>query len=153
MKTEEIMVATEKLRKTGVSTEQANKNLTNYSKGLNMNKDIQDLTIKEVCSCIALLNKLQQERIMSFDLETTTATFNTDNTTKYLKKQNIELQERINKVIELLENFDVFKEFSFPLMKRDEENQIKTSIKYEFDTTIKEPSLKILKGDEENDNK
>lgn len=43
-------------------------------------------------------------------------------------------------------NYDVFKEFSFPLMKRDEEQQVKTSIKYEFDKTIKKDLLEILEA-------
>ena len=57
-------------------------------------------------------------------------------------------EERIEKAIEYIENYDVFKEFNFPLMKRDEENQIKSSIKYEFDTSIKKDLLSILKGEE-----
>ena len=59
------------------------------------------------------------------------------------------LQQRIDKAIEYIENYDVFKEFSFPLMKRDEENQVKSSIKYQFDTSINKDLLEILKGDEE----
>lgn len=58
------------------------------------------------------------------------------------------LKSRIDKAIEYVNNYDVFKEFSFPLMKREEENQIKTSIKYEFDTSIKKDLLEILKGKE-----
>lgn len=58
-----------------------------------------------------------------------------------------ESQQRINKAIEYLENYDIFKEFNFPLMKRDMENQIKSSINYEFNKSIKESLLEILKGD------
>ena len=53
----------------------------------------------------------------------------------------------INKAIEYIEKYNVFKEFYFPLMKRDEENQVKSSIKYEFDTSIKKNLLEILKED------
>ena len=60
--------------------------------------------------------------------------------------------ERLNNIIkevrEKVDNFDVFKEFTFPLMKRDEEQQVKSSIDYEWRKSIKEPILEIL--DKEN---
>lgn len=62
---------------------------------------LEDLTIKEMCSCLAILNKMQQEGFVNVDLETTTATFNTDKATEYLENQNVELQQRINKSIKL----------------------------------------------------
>lgn len=52
-------------------------------------------------------------------------------------KQNKEAREFIN-------NYDVFKEFSFPLMKRDEENQVKSSIDYQFKNDLKKKILEIL---------
>lgn len=58
---------------------------------------LEDLTIKEVCSCLAILNKLQEEGIMNIDLKTTRATINVDKTTEYLENQNVELQQRIKK--------------------------------------------------------
>lgn len=73
-----------------------------------------------------------------------------------LKKENEKLnhykllyqkvKERNDKAIEYVENYNVFKEFSFPLMKRDEENQVKSSIDYGFQTSIKKSLLEILKG-------
>lgn len=66
---------------------------------------------------------------------------------KKLQQENKALNDRIAKAIEYIEKYDVLKEYSFPLMKRDEENQIKSSIKYEFDTSIKKELLKILKGE------
>ena len=54
------------------------------------------------------------------------------------------VKDRNDKAIEFVENYDVFKEFSFPLMKRDEENQVKSSIDYEFQTSIKKSLLQIL---------
>lgn len=57
------------------------------------------------------------------------------------------LQQRdsiIKEVREKVNNFDVFKEFTFPLMKRDVENQVKSSIDYEWRKSIKEPILEIL---------
>ena len=56
---------------------------------------LEDLTIKEVCSCLAILNKLQEEGIVNIDLKTTRATINVDKTTEYLENQNVELQQRI----------------------------------------------------------
>lgn len=55
-----------------------------------------------------------------------------------------QLKEVIEEVREYITSYDVFKEFSFPLMKREEENQTKSSIKYEFDTSIKKELLQIL---------
>ena len=54
------------------------------------------------------------------------------------------LENIIKEVREKINNFDVFKEFTFPLMKREEENQVKSSIDYEWRKSIKEPLLKIL---------
>ena len=50
----------------------------------------------------------------------------------------------LDEIREYINNYDVFKEFSFPLMKRDEENQVKSSIDYEFQTSIKKSLLQIL---------
>ena len=62
--------------------------------------------------------------------------------------------ERLNNIINELEkmvnDFDVFKEFTFPLMKRDEEHQVKSSIDYEWRKSIKEPFLDKLKELKEN---
>ncbi len=59
--------------------------------------------------------------------------------TQLQQKENI-----IKEVREKVDNFDVFKEFTFPLMKRDEEQQVKSSIDYEWRKSIKEPILEIL---------
>ena len=61
---------------------------------------------------------------------------------EYHKKK--QLENIIKEVREKINNFDVFKEFTFPLMKREEENQVKSSIDYEWRKSIKEPLLKIL---------
>ena len=47
-------------------------------------------------------------------------------------------------VVEYIKNYDVFKEFSFPLMKKWEENQIKSSIDYQFKESIKKDLLRML---------
>ena len=63
----------------------------------------------------------------------------TDLQNQLQQKENI-----IKEVREKVDNFDVFKEFTFPLMKRDEEQQVKSSIDYEWRKYIKEPILEIL---------
>lgn len=62
--------------------------------------------------------------------------------------------ERLNNIINELEkkinDFDVFKEFTFPLMKKWEEEQVKSSINYEWTKLIKEPFLDKLNELKEN---
>ena len=63
-------------------------------------------------------------------------------------------QDIIDELEKMIDNFDVFKEFTFPLMKRDEEQQVKSSIDYEWRKSIKEPFLnkiKELKGSDDNE--
>ena len=55
-----------------------------------------------------------------------------------------QLKEVMEELKEYIKSYNVFKNFSFPLMKREEENQIKSSILYEFDTSIKKELLQIL---------
>lgn len=66
-----------------------------------------------------------------------------------LQQELTKYKEKCKKVVGYINNYDVFAEFSFPLMKRDEENQVKTSIQYEFDTSIKKDLLEILEDKEE----
>jgi len=56
------------------------------------------------------------------------------------RKNNI-----INELKESINNFDVFKEFTFPLMKRDEEQQVISSIDYEWKKSIKRPFIDKIK--------
>ncbi len=62
----------------------------------------------------------------------------------YIEKEDY--KSRNEKAIEYLEKYDVFKEFTFPLMKRDEENQVKSSIDYQFKKDLKKNLLNILQG-------
>lgn len=55
-----------------------------------------------------------------------------------------QLQSTLEEIREYINNYDVFKEFSFPLMKREEENQVKSSIEYEFNTSVKKHLLQII---------
>lgn len=64
-----------------------------------------------------------------------------DNLETQLKKQ----KEAINKIDNYINNYDVFKVFSFPLMKRWEEQQVKSSIDYEFKTSLIKDLKDILK--------
>lgn len=67
-----------------------------------------------------------------------------------IKKQELEQQckkqkEVIDKINNYIDNYDVFKVFSFPLMKKWEENQVKSSIDYEFKTSLIKDLKDILK--------
>ena len=60
-------------------------------------------------------------------------------------------KSRCEKANDFIDNYDVFKEFSFPLMKRDIENQIKSSIDYEFNSTFRKKLKNILNGSDVNE--
>ena len=61
-----------------------------------------------------------------------------------LKKQ----QEIIDKINNYLDNYDVFKVFNFPLMKKWEEQEVKSSIDYEFKTSLIKDLKEILEDKE-----
>ena len=61
-----------------------------------------------------------------------------------LHQENTQLKSVLKEIREYINNYDVFKEVSFPLMKRDVENQIKASIKYEFVKSINKVLLVII---------
>lgn len=57
----------------------------------------------------------------------------------YIDILNNQLQQKENirkEVREKVENFDVFKEFTFPLMKKWEEQEVKSSIDYEWNREL-----------------
>ena len=56
-------------------------------------------------------------------------------------------KSRCEKAVDYINNYSVDKSFSFPLMKRWEENQVKGSIDYEFKTTLYKDLLNILQGE------
>ena len=62
-----------------------------------------------------------------------------------LKQQVKKQKEIIDKIDKYINNYDVFKVFSFPLMKRWEEQQVKSSIDYEFKTSLIKDLKDILK--------
>ena len=61
-----------------------------------------------------------------------------------LLSENQQLKKQKDDVVEYIKNYDVFKEFSFPLMKKWEENQVKSSIDYQFKESIKKDLLRML---------
>lgn len=63
----------------------------------------------------------------------------------FLEQQVKKQKEVIDKINKYLNEYDVFKVFSFPLMKRWEEEQIKSSIDYEFKTSLVKDLKDILK--------
>ena len=62
-----------------------------------------------------------------------------------LKKENQKYKEVIDKINNYIDNYDIFKVFSFPLMKRWEEAQVKSSIDYEFKTSLIKNLKDIIK--------
>ena len=61
-----------------------------------------------------------------------------------LNAENERLNNIIKEVREKIKNFNVYEEFTFPLMTTEEEFQVKSSIDYEWRKSIKEPILEIL---------
>ncbi|MBR0471726.1 MAG: hypothetical protein IJI98_03390 [Methanosphaera sp.] len=66
---------------------------------------------------------------------------------KIIEKLEDKLEAKEN-IIEMAINFinkyDIDKNFSFPLMPRWEEQQVKSCIEYELNDTLKSPLLKML---------
>ena len=62
-----------------------------------------------------------------------------------LEQQVKNQKDVIDKINNYIDNYDVFKVFSFPLMKKWEENQVKSSIDYEFKTSLIKDLKDILK--------
>ena len=62
-----------------------------------------------------------------------------------LSKENKKYKEVIDKIDKYINDYNVFEVFSFPLMKRWEEEQVKSSIDYEFKTSLIKDLKDILK--------
>ena len=62
-----------------------------------------------------------------------------------LQHQCKKQKEVIDKINNYIDNYDIFKVFSFPLMKRWEEEQVKSSIDYEFKSSLIKDLKDILK--------
>ena len=61
------------------------------------------------------------------------------------KEESQKQKEVIDKINNYIDNYDIFKVFSFPLMKRWEEEQVKSSIDYEFKSSLIKDLKDILK--------
>ena len=64
-----------------------------------------------------------------------------------LREENQKYKEVIDKIDKYINDYNVFEVFSFPLMKRWEEEQVKSSIDYEFKISLIKDLKDILKGD------
>ena len=62
-----------------------------------------------------------------------------------LRQENQKYKEVIDKIDKYINDYNVFEVFSFPLMKRWEEEQVKSSIDYEFKTSLIKDLKDILK--------
>lgn len=62
-----------------------------------------------------------------------------------LQQENKKYKEVIDKIDKYINDYNVFEVFSFPLMKRWEEEQVKSSIDYEFKTSLIKDLKDILK--------
>ena len=67
------------------------------------------------------------------------------NEIKKLEQQNQKYKEVIDKIDKYINDYNVFEVFNFPLMKRWEEEQVKSSIDYEFKTSLIKDLKDILK--------
>ena len=65
--------------------------------------------------------------------------------TEELQQENQKYKEVIDKINNYIDNYDIFKVFSFPLMKRWEEEQVKSSTDYEFKTSLVKDLKDIVK--------
>lgn len=111
-----------------------------------MNKEDLELYVKK--SCENILKQLAENPKEMFDLLELQDKYNNLLKEKIeLKRQIKKKNEVIDKAIEYINNYNVFKVFSFPLMKRWEEEQIKSSIDYEFKISLIKDLKDILKGD------
>lgn len=111
-----------------------------------MNKEEIKLYVKK--SCENILKQLAENPQKMLDLLELQDKYNNILKEKIeLKRQLKEKSEVIDKINNYIDNYDIFKVFSFPLMKRWEEEQVKSSIDYEFKTSLIKDLKDILKGD------
>ena len=131
---EEINYILESLRfKTSIYRDKHKRNLTfnddEYYSNI-LNEYIEDLQQE---------NQIQKEQLKEMQMNKTDYT-----EVNILTMLNYKYKSVLDEIREYINNYDIFKEFSFPLMKRDEENQVKSSMDYEFQTSIKKSLLQIL---------
>ena len=57
--------------------------------------NIEELTVKQICNCIAVINKMTEEKLIKFNPNKACVQFNYDKVTKYLEEQNIKQQKQL----------------------------------------------------------
>ena len=85
---------------------------------------------------------------LALEVSSKKAIYLIDNLIKYLfeiQQENKKYKEVIDKIDKYINDYNVFEVFSFPLMKRWEEEQVKSSIDYEFKTSLIKDLKDILK--------
>ena len=118
--------------------------------------NLEDLTFKQIVNCIAMIKQLKETGILEFDVNTTAATLNYDETIRYLEKQNLNLSEENKKNKEYSEFYkdmsDKWKNMSDVLKKSCEEYKSKNEKAIEFckkyDFILKWQLLEILEGED-----
>lgn len=98
----------------------------------------------EVKNLLDYITNLQQENEMLKD-----NAIHNDKVVDKARWNEMIYKSKVEKAVEYINNFSVDKSFSFPLMKRWEENQVKSSINYEFNDTLKKDLLNILQNGSE----
>ena len=85
---------------------------------------------------------------LALEVSSKKAIYLIDDLIKYLielQQENKKYKEVIDKIDKYINDYNVFEVFSFPLMKRWEEEQVKSSIDYEFKTSLIKDLKDILK--------
>ena len=85
---------------------------------------------------------------LALEVSSKKAIYLIDDLIKYLielQQENQKYKEVIDKIDKYINDYNVFEVFSFPLMKRWEEEQVKSSIDYEFKTSLIKDLKDILK--------
>ena len=86
---------------------------------------------------------LEKDKFYSEELEDTIVFI--ESYINRIEKENQKYKEVIDKIDKYINDYNVFEVFSFPLMKRWEEEQVKSSIDYEFKTSLIKDLKDILK--------
>ena len=90
----------------------------------------------------------ENELELALEVSSKKAIYLIDDLIKYLielQQENKKYKEVIDKIDKYINDYNVFEVFSFPLMKRWEEEQVKSSIDYEFKTSLIKDLKDILK--------
>ncbi len=60
--------------------------------------DIETLTLKQICSYVAIVNKMEQEGIIKVNIDKSYVEFDYDRLVNYLEKQNVELKKVLENI-------------------------------------------------------